>query len=230
MPDPRETKNTMATRLVDRLREAIVSGAMAPGSKINLDRARAAFGVSLSPLREALARLIGDGLVEFRDNRGYWVAAVGPGDLDEVLRLRDEFDLRALEFAIAMGDVNWESDVMRTLHTLNRTAHDGAAAAIWEAAHREFHMTLISGCGMPTLLSFCRGLLDRSDRYRRIFLREGEGGQTEIAQAAVARDTAKARALLAAQIRQVGEAVAPCLARPSASAVAAARETERAIP
>src|ERR1700722_16992819 len=50
--------NTKASQLVDRLREAILSGALPPGSKINLDRVRHEFDVSLSPLREALARLI----------------------------------------------------------------------------------------------------------------------------------------------------------------------------
>ena len=49
-------KNTIASQLVDRLREAIVSGQVEAGSKINLERARERFSVSLSPLREALAR------------------------------------------------------------------------------------------------------------------------------------------------------------------------------
>ena len=57
------------------LREAIISGQLEAGSKINLDRAKQSFNVSLSPLREALARLISDGLVEFEDNRGYRVVA-----------------------------------------------------------------------------------------------------------------------------------------------------------
>ena len=51
-------KSTIASQLVERLREAIVSGQLEAGAKINLLRAREIFSVSLSPLREALARLI----------------------------------------------------------------------------------------------------------------------------------------------------------------------------
>ena len=73
----------MATQLLDRLREAIISGQLEAGSKINLSKARESFEVSLSPLREALARLIADGLVEFEDNRGYRVAPVSLSNLEE---------------------------------------------------------------------------------------------------------------------------------------------------
>src|SRR5690348_17777049 len=100
-----DDKNTIASQLVHRLREAIVSGDLRPGSKINLARVRERFDVSLSPLREALARLIADGLVEFEDNRGYRVAPVSLPNLAEVTCLRVEFECLALRHAMATGDV-----------------------------------------------------------------------------------------------------------------------------
>ncbi len=190
-------KNTISSQLVAQLREAIVSGAMPAGSKINLDAARAQFQVSLSPLREALARLTSDGLVLFEDNRGYRVAPVSLDNFEEIARLRDQFESYALGEAMARGDLGWESDVMRALHLVNRTERDAArpeTLEAWEAAHRAFHLTLISGCGMPILLRFCSMLLNLNDRYRRTFLRRSSGDRnvmmehSEIAQAAVARD------------------------------------------
>ena len=190
-------KNTMATQLLDRLREAIISGQLEAGSKINLSRARESFEVSLSPLREALARLIADGLVEFEDNRGYRVAPVSLSNLEEITQLREAFEVIALGQAIAVGDVHLEGDVMRALHRLNRTVRDPAHPGTlgqWEARHREFHLTLIAGCRMPVLLGFCRVLLNLNDRYRRSFLRATSGDRNvaiehgEIAQGAVARD------------------------------------------
>src|SRR6516165_9606281 len=112
-------KNTIATQLVDRLREAIVSGQLEAGTKINLARAREGFEVSLSPLREALARLISDGLVEFEDNRGYRVAPVSLSNLEQITWLREELETLALRQAMIVGDVDWEGDVMRSLHRLN---------------------------------------------------------------------------------------------------------------
>jgi DNA-binding GntR family transcriptional regulator len=190
-------KITIASQLTDRLREAIVSGQLTAGTKINLERAREQFAVSLSPLREALARLISDGLVQFEDNRGYRVAPVSLSNLREITRLRKEFEVFALRESMSAGDIDWESDVMRALHKLNRCARDAAKPSTleqWEASHREFHIALISGCRMPVLIEFCRVLLNLNDRYRRTFLRATSGDRKvgaehgEIAQRAVARD------------------------------------------
>jgi DNA-binding GntR family transcriptional regulator len=206
-------KNTIASQLVGRLREAIVAGELEAGTKINLERARESYGVSLSPLREALARLISDGLVEFEDNRGYRVAPVSLSNLEEITRLREECETFALREAMAVGNVDWEGDIMRSLHRLNRAPRDPAdpdTLERWEAYHREFHLTLIEGCRMPTLLSFCRMLLNLNDRYRRTFLPTDSGDRnvsvehSEIAQGAVARDTEYACARLRDHIRRTG--------------------------
>ncbi len=190
-------KNTIASQLAERLREAIVSGQLEAGSKINLERAREKFEVSLSPLREALARLISDGLVQFEDNRGYRVAGISLSNLEEIARLREEVESLALRQAMTVGDLEWESNIMRSLHRLNRTirvASDPHSLELWERHHRDFHLTLISGCRMPLLLSFCSVLLNLNDRYRRTFLRATSGDRnvgaehSEIAAATVARD------------------------------------------
>lgn len=171
-------KNTMGSQLATRLREAIISGEMKAGSKINLDRARQHFNVSLSPLREGLARLISDGLVQFEDNRGYRVSPVSLDNLEEITSLREEVETHALRESIRVGGADWEGHVMRALHRLNRIERDAARPETfeqWETAHREFHLTLISGCKKPLLLNFCTLLLNLNDRYRRIFLRRTSG-------------------------------------------------------
>lgn len=208
-----EPKNTKASRLVDRLREAILAGELRPGSKINLEHVRRDFDVSLSPLREALARLIALGLVEFQDNRGYTVAPVSLRNLAEITRLRVEFESLALQHAILNGDLRWESEVMRALHRLNRTARDPSNVQTlesWEHAHRDFHMTLLAGCGMPLLLNFCTTLHNLNDRYRRSFLvtqggdRNVAAEHSEIAQGAVARDAAYCCEKLREHIERTG--------------------------
>lgn len=214
-------KNTIASQLVERLREAIVSGQLEAGARINLLRAREIFSVSLSPLREALARLIPDGLVTFEDNRGYRVAPVSVSDLREITRLREEFETLALRQAIANAPQEWEGDVMRALHRLNtaeRNPADPATLERWEALHRDFHLTLLAGCGMPLLLGFCRTLLNLNDRYRRSFLVRTSGDRnvgmehSEIAQGAAARDADFACARLREHIHRTGSNLASHLA------------------
>src|SRR6185437_17138450 len=89
-------------------RAAIMRGDLMPGTKLNLDRMRESFGVSLSPLREALCRLESDGLVTVVDQRGYRVTSVSDENLAEVTQLRVKLECWALKEAMVHGDVVWE--------------------------------------------------------------------------------------------------------------------------
>lgn len=200
-------KATLSTRIADQLRAQIVSGTLTPGSKINLDHLRSQIGVSISPLREAVARLVAEGLVEFEDQRGYAVSPHSLADLDEITNLRVLLETEALHAAITHGDLDWESKVMGSIYRLERTPRAGAVD--WEAAHSAFHMALISGCGRPKLLEFCTVLRRQHDRYRRIQmnaeLRAAQADRVDtehraIAEAAVAREAEHATALLRAHI------------------------------
>jgi len=166
---------TLSSTLVARLRASIMRGDLEPGAKLNLDRMRATFGVSLSPLREALCRLESEGLVTIRDQRGYRVAPVSHENLAEVIRLRVELEGMAAKEAMAHGDSAWEGRILSTLHQLNRCkagVRSVEEQEAWEQAHRAFHAELIAACGMPLLRQFCETLHDQSDRYRRIFLKD----------------------------------------------------------
>ncbi|MGI4814307.1 MAG: GntR family transcriptional regulator [Janthinobacterium lividum] len=166
---------TLATGIAGRLRALITSGEIAPGEKLRLDELRTTFGVSLSPLREALSRLSADGFVVMEDHRGYRVAPVSENNLLEVTKLRIEIESFALREAIALGDDQWESEVVASqyrLRKLEKNEPGDDRLVEWEAAHRELHQKLLSACKMPLLLSFCVTLHDLSDRYRRLFLED----------------------------------------------------------
>lgn len=203
-------KETISSRLAAQLRAAILRGDMAPGAKINLDRLRAAQDVSISPLREAVARLASDGLVEFEDQKGFRVAPVSAANLDEVTRMRAALEGMALAASVARGTLDWESDVMRALHVLD---HTDRASGPWEDAHAEFHRALIGGCGMPLLLQVCATLHDLTDRYRRLFPpRDGlPDDHAAIARAATARDAPESERLLRAHLLATGAALAAAM-------------------
>jgi len=206
-------KATLASRVSSALRTSILTGELPPGLKINLDQVRKHYSISVSSVREAMGRLVADGLVEFEDQRGYRVAPISLANLEEITRLRMELEPLALRATIAAGDIEWESAVMGALYRLNRTertASDLASIEAWEAAHRTFHQALISGCRMPLLLNFCAILHNQNDRYRRRFLliRSGDRNVVEehaaIAEAAVAHDADRAGALLKRHIERTG--------------------------
>jgi DNA-binding GntR family transcriptional regulator len=164
-------------------------------------------------LREAMSRLVADGLVEFEDQRGYRVAPVSLANLDEVIRIRSDFESLALRYAIEAGDLDWESRLIASLHRLDNNKRDSAEGQrleAWENVHAVFHRDLISGCAMPVLLRFCRMLYASGERYRRIFLvgdpgeRDVDGEHAALAHAALGRRPEEACTLLRRHIESAG--------------------------
>jgi len=221
LTDATETgATTLSSSLVARLRAAIMRGDLMPGTKLVLDRMRAAYGVSLSPLREALCRLESEGLVAIEDQRGYRVAPVSLDNLAEVIRLRVEFEGLAAREAILHGDAAWEGRILSTLHQLNRCKRGARSAEEqeqWEVAHRAFHAELIAASRMPLLGQFCQMLHDQSDRYRRIFLKSREPDRDvpaeheAIAEAMIARRSEDATRLLRDHIERTGRNIQAAL-------------------
>lgn len=207
---------TLASALAAKLRSAITRGEIAPGTKLHLEDLRASFDVSLSPLREALARLSAEGFVVTEDQRGYRVAPVSAANALEVIRLRCEMESFALRESIQHGTIEWEGQVVAALYRLNKfkpTAPKHRDTENWENEHRIFHATLIGACKMPLLLHFCATLHDLGDRYRRLFLethavdRSVADEHERIAEAAIARDADLACRLMKQHIERTGKGV-----------------------
>jgi GntR family transcriptional regulator, carbon starvation induced regulator len=218
-----EGGGTLAAGIAMRLRTLIASGEVPPGEKLRLDELRAKFGVSLSPLREALSRLTAEGfVVAMEGQRGYRVAPISERNLVEVTRLRAEIEPFALRESIACGEDRWEDEVVVSLHRLSRLERLCGAGEPrvddWEQAHRTFHQRLLSGCRMPLLLNFCVTLHDLSDRYRRLFLENNPIDRTvaqehrDICDAAIGRRCDEACHLLRDHIERTGRMVLRSLA------------------
>ncbi len=206
---------TVSTNVLSRLRGEILKGEIAPGIKINVDRIRTSYGVSLSPLREALSQLVAERLVESDENRGFRAAPASRDNLQEIVWLRSSLEVMALERAIKLGDDAWEAEIVSTLHRLEKLSYikDRNAAQAnedWEYWHRQFHTALIKACGAPLLVQFCNSLHDHADRYRRTYLkgnrqtRDSHEEHRDIAAAALKRDTAEACRLMTKHITRTG--------------------------
>ena len=210
-----EAGKNLAGSLATQLRNDIVSGALHPGTKLSIDELRLRYGVSLSPLREALSRLSTEGFVVLQDKKGFSVAPVSRDNCLEVARLQEHLETRALAESIAMGDAAWEEQVVAAYHSLSRleqSGHkDGAGVDVWEHQHRRFHTALIAACGMPLLLTFCAALHDFAARYRRLFLASHPfdpgvpGEHKAIMEAALDRRADEASRLLASHFERTAK-------------------------
>lgn len=207
---------TLAVAICDRVRGDILAGRRKPGTKIRLEELKAEFGVSWSPIREAVSRLVAEGLIVTEESRGYRVAPVSRADLAEVIRLRMMLESMALRSAIELGDDAWEAELIAAQHRLGKLESRRsypAEAEQWETWHRAYHEALIRACGSPILLQFCSQLHDLSDRYRRLFLsahdfdRDVPREHRTITEATLARDADKAGELLQRHIERTGQNV-----------------------
>ena len=112
------------------LREAIVSGSLEPGAPLVIDDLAATFGLSTMPVREAVRRLVADGLVEELPRRAHRVAPLTRRTALNVLEVMEALMVRAYELGVpALGDE--EVGAMRA--ALDRAAADAASGELVEA-------------------------------------------------------------------------------------------------
>jgi GntR family transcriptional regulator, carbon starvation induced regulator len=210
--------STLSQMAAERVRTAILSGAIAPGTKLHILRLSEQFGLSATPMREGLTRLASTGLVEAVGQRGFRVQPISLQDLEDIQRMRHLVEVEALRLAIAHGDMAWEQGIVAALHGLkslgigsHETLPEGEP--VFDRAHRDFHSALLAGCGSPRLLQAHAELHDQVYRYRivlRLVPRRKavtDRDHAALARHALARDTQAACDALHAHIDMTTQAL-----------------------
>ncbi|HAM26782.1 MAG TPA: GntR family transcriptional regulator, partial [Microbacteriaceae bacterium] len=87
-------------RIATRLREAILTGAYAPGARIRQEDLAEEFGASRLPVREALRILESDGLITLVANTGAWVAHLSLAECEEMYQIRERIEPLLLRYSM----------------------------------------------------------------------------------------------------------------------------------
>ncbi|NDZ17515.1 GntR family transcriptional regulator [Variovorax sp. WS11] len=216
-PAPTLIKRTQATQLLERLRNDIVAGHMPPGERLIISALAESVGAGQTPIREALMRLVSEGLVTLEDQRGFSVAPVSRRELVDLTDTRAEIEALAMRSSIENGDDVWEGNLLGAYHRLSKAhkrAEDGHSInPDWEERHNHFHAMLVGACTNGVLLQLRAQLYDRADRYRKLSTRylkaprDDLGEHEALMNAALARDCAKAEELLKAHIRLTAQII-----------------------
>ncbi len=212
-----EGARTLGEVAYRRLRSDLVMGRLAPGQPLRFDALKEQYGLGVSPLREALSRLVEDKLVTAVGQRGFRAAVISLDEAWEVTALRQKLEVEALSASIANGDEPWEAAVLAAFHRLSKAPvprSSDAAAEDWERRHRAFHDALISACKSPWLIKFVGMLTDQMERYRhyrmirtppKVWVRDLEREHRDLMDAALARNVARATELLVSHISRTAE-------------------------
>ena len=166
------TDATLVEQAVARLRKDIIAGVRAPGERLRIERLRGIYGIGPSPLREALQRLAGDGLVIVASNRGFHVAPLDAAEFLDLNRARVAIETAALRLSIAQGCEEWEARVVAAAYSLEKKDILLAEGALqdfdrWEELNGRFHDALVDACGSRWLLRHRQMLQAQCERYRR---------------------------------------------------------------
>jgi GntR family transcriptional regulator, carbon starvation induced regulator len=189
----------------EALRADILNGRRIPEKKLKIQDLAEELGVSPGAVREALSRLVPEGLVVSRDQRGFHVAPVSLADLTDLTDIRCEVESLALRRSVALGDINWEAGILAAEHRLRSKAPavlDEDFYVKWRRNHAIFHSTLVSACGSRRLLALHGQLYEQSERYRGLSAqlesdRDVHEEHRRIVEFALARD---ANALVSAMV------------------------------
>jgi GntR family transcriptional regulator, carbon starvation induced regulator len=208
---------TRAADVLQRMRADIISCALKPGAKLRFEALRDMYEVSSSTLREALSRLVAEGLVISEDQRGFVVAPVSIDDLNDLTNVRVLIERECIGLAIKHGNDDGEADILGAFHRMdrlqNRLGSNYYLSSDWAKLHGDFHFALVAGCGSPNLLGIRQKLFERAHRYRRMssqFRPQWRAKDVEhkmIMDTVIARDTAKAQELIDRHIRETTENV-----------------------
>jgi len=206
---------TLASDVLHRLRTDIVNCAIKPGHRLRFEALRELYGVSFSPLREALSRLASERLVIAEGQRGFRVAPVSRADLLDLTQVRVLVEREALRLAIDAGGDDWEAGAMGAFHRMDRLqtrlGEKYALSPEWTLRHREFHDALVGASASPILREIRDNLFDRAQRYRRISSlfrpspRNKGAEHRAILEAALSRDATLSCDLIEQHIRQTTE-------------------------
>jgi DNA-binding GntR family transcriptional regulator len=155
---------SLRERVANALRAAIISGQLQPGVIYSAPMLATTFGVSATPVREAMLDLAKEGLVEAVRNKGFRVTELSEQDLDELAELRMLIEVPTT--TRLAGQLN--PDALVGLRELAAAIENGAASGdliAYVEADREFHLLLLRHAGNQHLVDLVDNLRSQSRLY-----------------------------------------------------------------
>ena len=158
-------RRNLREEITETLRAAVISGELRPGVVYSAPTLAGQFGVSATPVREAMLDLSNEGLVDIVRNKGFRVTELSEKDLDELSELRALIEVPTVRRIAAAGVPRDVLDELRTLATEIEAAAARGDLIAHVTADLEFHLLLLAQAGNRHLVETVRSLRARSRLY-----------------------------------------------------------------
>lgn len=198
------------------LRADMISCRLAPGTEIRESELAARFGVSKSPVRDALMRLEREGLVITLPRQGYRVAPVSLADVQDMFHLRDALERACMERIVRRASDDQLAE-LEPFRRFDAVAWDGGFVAY----NREFHRTLARIAGNARMRAQLDDLIDQMERPVQLSLSSLKQGDpqslvdehSQIIDALQARQLSRAQRVASRHVAEAGKRVMRAMSR-----------------
>jgi len=200
---PVERPLTLRERIVDFIKDAIISGTLKPGERVPEQEIAENFGISRTPIREAFRQLESEGFITVTPRKGAVVSPITDRDVSEF------YDIKSLleGYAARTACSKLTSKEIKRLETLNaqmeRCAEKNDVKGFFKLDH-QFHDTFLKACGNDKLCALIHHLVQQFERFRITAMalpgrmNDSVKQHNEIIEAFKANDTARVEALVKA--------------------------------
>jgi DNA-binding GntR family transcriptional regulator len=161
------TRENLSTQLYTNLRSSLMDGQYAPGQRLTISGIAEEYGTSITPVREAIFRLVSERALEVRAATSVQVPDLSPASLREIQRIRIELEgLAAYRAAELMTRSR-----LKELKAINTKFIEAAAASPQKASllNRDFHFAVLHQAEMPFVEGICENMWVLMGPFLRTF-------------------------------------------------------------
>ncbi len=166
----------LGEKVYEAVRDQIVTCELAPGSSLPVVELARQFGVSLTPVRDALNRLAAEGLVEDVARKGYYVARLDHEEIVDLLDARRLIELAAVEQGIDLAEPEQVDEMRRLLDQMGQLFDEDGRCLDYAEFSRldsQFHQLVVGTAKNRHLLKIYRGLSVHVHIYRTNLAAQG---------------------------------------------------------
>jgi DNA-binding GntR family transcriptional regulator len=159
-------QKSLVDYIIQDLEDKINGSILKPGERIVEETLCKAFGVSRSPVREALRTLESQGYVVREPRKGVSVSRVTEKEIEDTYRIRANLESLAVYLAVKKQDPK----VLQKLNKINRKmielADEGKVSGVYFSLNLKFHKTLVGACDNKRLIQMIDTFVKQTKRYR----------------------------------------------------------------
>ena len=198
-----DSRMNLAEEVANVLRDMILDGRLPAGDRINEVQLAAEIGVSRTPVREALSRLVNEGALDEVPRHGFFVRRLTAEEFQQIYPMRAILDPAALRLA----GIPSEKTIAK-LRELNGKFARSPSRSVAVRLDEEFHLQLLNHCSNRILVDLIRQFMWRTRRYELALMGRFEGvsasaeAHQQIIEALAAGDLERACGALETNMRQ----------------------------